>query len=70
MSRDYRFTINGRTFYAVRRRAREMLAWDGHGDPLLWFSWEDDGGERVDLACGVRTLREAQQLIDNHMENE
>lgn len=65
MARDYAFTADGRKFFAVKRRAKDMLpGWEGRGNPWLWFSWEQKDDERDYLACGVGTLREAQQPID------
>jgi hypothetical protein len=65
MARDYGFTADGRRFFAVKRRVREMLpSWEGKGNPMLWFSWEQKGSERDYLACGVKTLYEAQRPID------
>ena len=63
--RNYHFAADGRRFCAVRRRVRDMIpGYEGRGNPWLWFSWEDVGGERDYLACGVATLREAQEPID------
>lgn len=63
--RHYAFSADGRCFFAVRKRVRDMMEWEGRGNPWLWFSWEVlANGERDYLACGVRTLREAQEPID------
>lgn len=66
MAADYVFHSGNRKFFAVRRPVRDMMAWDGRGNPRLWFSWEMlEDGARDYLACGVKTLLEAREPIDN-----
>jgi hypothetical protein len=65
MARDYGFTADGRRFFAVKQRVRKILPlWEGKGNPMLWFSWEQKGDERHYLTSGVKTLYEAQRPID------
>ena len=65
MKRSYMYHADGRKFFCVKERAKNMLpSWEGRGNPWLWFSWEVVNGERDYLACGVSTIREAQEPID------
>lgn len=65
MARDYRFVAGDRVFFVVRRHVKEMMrSYEGRGNPSLWYSWEELDDERDYLACGVRTMREAQKPID------
>jgi hypothetical protein len=53
-------TQKGETFHFWRVKIKkEMPAYDGPGNPLLWFGKRDGGEIEV---CGVKTLREAKEF--------